>query len=73
MLPKVLYRFSSIPIKIPVTFYIEIQKVDIKFIWKKKRPRIAKWIFSEKTEAGSLTIPDLKLYYRAIATKSAWY
>ena len=72
-LPKVLYRFSAILLKIPIMYLIEIEKAIMKFILKNKRPRRAKAILSRKSEAGGITIPDLKLYYRTKVTKTTWY
>jgi hypothetical protein len=68
MFLKAIYRFNAIPIKIPTQFFTKLERAICAFLWKNKKPRIAKIILNDKS-SGEIIMPD----YRAIVITTARY
>ena len=72
ILPKVIYRFSVIPIKLPMVFFIDLEQIISQFVWKYKKSQ-NRVILRKKNGTGGINLLYFRLYYKAAVIKTIWF
>jgi len=72
-LPRAIYKFNGISLKIPMALFMKIEKTILKLVWNHKRPQRAKAILEKKNKFGDIPLLDFKLYYKPTVTKTTWH
>ena len=73
ILPKAIFRFNRIPIKTPMTFFIELEQTILKFMWNYNRHRIVKAMLKKKNKARGTTLSDIRNTAKLPGIKTAWH